>query len=29
MKNIPIDVKSVGPHDCSFDSKIVHCACTH
>ncbi len=29
MKNIPIDVKSDGPHDCSFDSKIVHCACTH
>jgi len=29
MKKIPIDVKSDGPHDCSFNSKIVLCECVH
>ncbi len=29
MKNIPIDVNSEGPHDCSFNSKLVNCKCAH
>jgi len=29
MKKIPIDVKSDGPHDCSFNSKLVNCKCAH
>jgi len=29
MKNIPIDAKSQGPHDCTFDTKIIECKCKH
>jgi len=27
MKNIPIDGKSDGPHDCTFDTNLIKCAC--
>ena len=29
MMQIPIDGKSEGPHDCTFDTKLVPCKCTH
>jgi hypothetical protein len=29
MKKIPIDAASEGPHDCTFDTKLVDCQCTH
>ena len=29
MKKIPIDGKSEGPHDCTFDTKLVECKCSH
>ena len=29
MKEIPIDGKSEGPHDCTFDTKLVPCKCSH
>ncbi|MEM3143814.1 MAG: hypothetical protein QXG67_03240 [Candidatus Nitrosotenuis sp.] len=29
MKEIPIDSKSDGPHDCTFDTKMVPCKCSH
>ena len=29
MKKIPIDGKSEGPHDCTFDTKLVACKCQH
>jgi len=27
MKNIPIDGKSDGPHDCTFDTNLIKCEC--
>ena len=27
MKNIPIDGKSDGPHDCTFDINLIKCEC--
>ena len=29
MKEIPMDGKSDGPHDCTFDTKLVTCKCHH
>ncbi len=29
MKNIPIQGKSDGPHDCTFDIEIITCECKH
>jgi len=29
MKQIPINVKTDGPHDCSFNTDMVDCTCTH
>lgn len=29
MKEIPIDNKTVGPDDCTFDMKMVPCKCKH
>ena len=29
MRQIPVDGKSEGPHDCTFDTKLVPCKCTH
>jgi hypothetical protein len=29
MKEIPIDAKTEGPHDCTFDTKMVPCKCVH
>jgi len=29
MKKIPINAKSEGPHDCTFDTKFVSCKCNH
>jgi hypothetical protein len=29
MKKIPIDAMSEGPHDCTFDTKLVDCQCAH
>ena len=29
MKEMPVNMKSEGPHDCSFDTKMVPCRCTH
>ena len=29
MKEIPIQGKSEGPHDCTFDTKLVLCKCKH
>lgn len=29
MKEIPTDAKSEGPHDCTFDTKMVPCKCAH
>ena len=29
MKQIPINVKTDGPHDCSFNTEMVPCTCTH
>ena len=29
MKEIPIEGNQEGPHDCTFDTKIVICKCNH
>ena len=29
MKEIPMDSRSDGPHDCTFDTKLVSCKCQH
>ncbi|NDB46608.1 MAG: hypothetical protein EB163_04875 [Nitrososphaeria archaeon] len=29
MKEIPTDAMSDGPHDCTFDTKMVPCQCQH
>ena len=29
MKEIPLNEKSDGPHDCTFDTKLVMCKCKH
>ena len=29
MKEIPTDGKSEGPHDCTFDTKMIPCKCQH
>ena len=29
MKEIPINAKSEGPHECTFDTKFVACECDH
>lgn len=29
MKKIPVDAMSEGPHDCTFDTKLVECQCVH
>jgi hypothetical protein len=29
MKQMPVDAKSEGPHDCAFDTKMVPCKCSH
>ena len=29
MKEIPIDGRSDGPHDCTFDTKMIPCKCQH
>ena len=29
MKQIPMNVKTDGPHDCSFNTEMIPCTCTH
>lgn len=29
MKEIPVDGRSDGPHDCTFDTKMIQCKCQH
>lgn len=29
MKEIPMDARSEGPHDCTFDTKMIRCQCVH
>ena len=29
MMEMPVDGKSSGPHDCTFDTKMVPCQCHH
>ena len=29
MKEIPTAGRSEGPHDCTFDTLMVRCGCTH
>ncbi len=29
MKEIPVEGKSEGPHDCTFDTKMITCKCKH
>ncbi len=29
MGGIPVDGRSDGPHDCTFDTKVVRCGCDH
>lgn len=29
MGTVPVQAGSEGPHDCTFDSKMVPCSCTH
>jgi len=29
IKEIPMDGKSDGPHDCTFDTKMIPCKCQH
>jgi hypothetical protein len=29
MKEIPTQGKSDGPHDCTFDTKLIPCKCQH
>ena len=29
MKQIPINMKADEPHDCSFNTEMVPCTCTH
>ena len=29
MKQIPIDSRSEEPQDCTFDTKLVTCKCSH
>ncbi len=29
MKKIPVNTKTDGPHDCSFNTEMVLCSCTH
>ena len=29
MKEIPVNAKSEGPHECTFDTKFIRCKCSH
>ncbi|MCH7968808.1 MAG: hypothetical protein IH841_06145 [Thaumarchaeota archaeon] len=29
MKEIPMNARSGGPHECAFDTKLVSCKCKH
>ncbi len=29
MKEIPINAKTEGPHECTFDTKFIVCKCEH
>jgi len=29
MKEIPVNAKSEGPHECTFDTKFISCKCIH
>ena len=29
MKEIPTQGKTEGPHDCTFDTKLIPCKCQH
>ncbi len=29
MKEIPVESNSDGPHDCTFDTKMIPCNCAH
>ncbi|MEW6043081.1 MAG: hypothetical protein AB1608_02350 [Thermoproteota archaeon] len=29
MREMPMDARSEGPHDCTFDTKMVRCQCAH
>ena len=29
MKEIPVNSKSDGSHDCTFDTKLIPCKCAH
>ena len=29
MKEMPVNAKSEGPHECTFDTKLISCKCPH
>ncbi len=29
MKEMPVNAKSEGPHECTFDTKFISCKCVH
>ena len=29
MKKMPVNAKSEGPHECTFDTKFISCKCVH
>ncbi len=29
MKEMPVNAKSEGPHECTFDTKFIACKCGH
>lgn len=29
MKEIPVEAKTEGPHECTFDTKLLPCKCNH
>ena len=29
MKEMPVNAKSEGPHECTFDTKLISCKCSH
>ena len=29
MRVIPMNSRSSGPHDCTFDTRMIECGCSH
>ena len=29
MIKMPVNAKSEGPHECTFDTKLISCKCSH